>query len=84
MSAMIYTLAVLEAKRRVKDRIRKAGQKLHEYKAKEIMAMAHQYAEEHRAELIANAKASIEMSADLKKLWEKEQRMLRAHTASVA
>jgi hypothetical protein len=74
MSAMIYTLAMLQAKRRVKEQIRKEGKKLHDYKTRDITVMAGVYCELHREELIAETRATIERSAELKKLYEKEQR----------
>jgi hypothetical protein len=69
--AMIYTLAVCEAKRRVKDRIKKAGGKVWEYKARDIMALAHQYADQHRDELKAKAMETINGSPELKRLYLK-------------
>jgi hypothetical protein len=74
MSAMIYTLAMLQAKRRVKEQIKRDGKKLQDYKARDITVMAGMYCELHREELIAETKATIERSAELKKLYEKEQR----------
>jgi hypothetical protein len=74
MSAMIYTLAMLQAKRRVKEQIRKEGRKLWEYKARDITVMAGRYCELHKEELVAETKAMIERSAELKKMFEKEQR----------
>jgi hypothetical protein len=74
MSAMIYTLAMYRAKQRVKEQIRKEGKKLHDYKARDITVMAGMYCELHKEELIAETKATIERSAELKKLYEKEQR----------
>jgi hypothetical protein len=84
MSAMIYTLAMLQAKRRVKDQIRKEGKKLHDYKARDITVMAGVYCELHREELIAETRATIERSAELKKMFEKEQKLLgSAHDCGI-
>jgi hypothetical protein len=73
MSAMIYTLAMLQAKRRVKEQIRKEGKKLQDYKARDITVMAGMYCELHKEELAAEARATIERYAELKKLYDKEQ-----------
>jgi hypothetical protein len=74
MSAMIYTLAMYRAKQRVREQIRKEGKKLSEFKARDITVMAGMYCELHREELAAEAKATIERHADLKKMFEKEQK----------
>jgi hypothetical protein len=74
MSAMIYTLALCRAKQRVKEQIRKEGKKLSEYKARDIAVMAGIYCELHREELAAEARATIERCAELKKMYDKEER----------
>jgi hypothetical protein len=74
MSAMIYTLAMLQAKRRVKEQIKRDGKKLQDYKARDIAVLAGMYCELHKEELAAEARATIERSAELKKMFEKEQK----------
>jgi hypothetical protein len=74
MSIMIHTLAVLQARDEVKDQIRKAGHKLYEYKAKDLMAMAHARLESERERLVADTRAKIASSPSLMEMYLAEQR----------
>jgi hypothetical protein len=86
MSAIIYTLAQYRAVKQVKEDIRRryGSSKLREYSLAQIKTMAQMWIEMHRDELIADAKEMISKSPELTKMYEKEQRQLRANVTSDA
>jgi hypothetical protein len=78
MSAVIAALAEYRARKQVKEELRRKGLKVSDCSAAEIKVMAGVWAEMHRDELIADAKRMIASSPELKRMYEKEQRQLRA------
>jgi hypothetical protein len=73
---MLRTLAMQQAKARVRDEIKRCGYKLSLYKAAEITDMAAAYLSQHHDELFARAEEIVAASAELQRMarrWEREQ-----------
>jgi hypothetical protein len=72
LARAIVCIAQLDARNRVKDRIKAEGRKLSQFRAKEISALAEALIAERRDEFIARAKASGAVREELHRLYTKE------------
>jgi hypothetical protein len=60
LKSAVFTLALQRAKTAVKRQLQAKGHKVAHYSARDITMMAQAYLDQHRAELIAEAKATVE------------------------
>jgi hypothetical protein len=56
----VIVLALQRSKRAVEAEVRAQGHKLAEYSSRDLRLLAEQYLDQHRAELMAEAKATVE------------------------
>jgi hypothetical protein len=83
-SAVLCTLARQKAIQAIKRQLQAGGIKLNTITARDIHIRADAYLEVHRKELIEQATEMVSKSQELRKLYEREQRQLRAKLSSAA
>jgi len=73
-STVITTLARYRAMRTVKRQLQARGLKLRNFTAAALRVQANEYLAEHRAALLAEATEMVRDCAELRKLYDREQR----------
>jgi hypothetical protein len=79
---VLAILALRQARQEVKRQLKARGERVALMSSREISLLADQYLAEHRAELIAQARAWVMASPELRKLYEQEQRQRQRQQAA--